>query len=120
MSSVTHLNSINNLLEHDKYHILFIYIIDEDGHYNGSYHDKSWKFTSCVDGETLEIILDECYTTLMEFAEDKYNFPFNINNIHQSVVFDCVQCLSDDEFEKAHDMERAGSNFQDILKAIQG
>ncbi|CAF1350446.1 unnamed protein product [Rotaria sordida] len=101
------------------YHILLIYHIDEDGHYNGSYYDKFFKYTACVDGETLQTLLDECYVTLIEAIEDINNVPFDINNIKESVIFDCIQCQSDEEIEKAHSMKQNGYTFEKINEEIQ-
>ncbi|CAF1260724.1 unnamed protein product [Rotaria sordida] len=101
------------------YRILLIYHIDEDGHYNGSYYDKFFEYTACVDGETLQTLLNECYVTLIEAIEDPNNVPFDMNSIKESVIFDCIQCQSDEEIEKAHSMKQDGATFENINEEIQ-
>ncbi|CAF3345298.1 unnamed protein product [Rotaria socialis] len=95
------------------------YHIDEDGHFNESYYDKLLKYTACVDGETLNAVQDECYVTLVEAIEDIDNIPFEINNVRELAVFDCVKCQNDEEIDQAHSMHQAGFTFQNIAQAIQ-
>ncbi|CAF1682304.1 unnamed protein product [Rotaria magnacalcarata] len=111
------MNKISSIA--NPYHILLICHIDEDGHYNGSYYDKFFEFTACVDGETLETLLDECYITLIEAIEDINNVPFDISNMKESVIFDCIQCHSDEEIDRAHSMKQDEYTFKDIIEAIQ-
>ncbi len=120
MASITNpdinkISSINN-----KYHILLIYIIDEElGYYSGNYYDKSLKLTGFVEGKTLEEMYNDCYESLTMCMKDEDNVPFNVNDMKNSVVFDEIKCETDEEMDKTCEMKHAGKNFSEIIETIK-
>jgi predicted RNase H-like HicB family nuclease len=91
MSSNTHSDIDKTLLtkDKDKYHILLIYLLDDHGNYGGAYHEMSLSMTGGVGGKSFNETLEQAYESLEEVMEGENQIPFDINNIKESVVFDC-------------------------------
>ena len=104
----------------DKYHMLLIYIIYEDGYYEGAYKDRSFKIIGGVGGQSFQEMYDEAYESLQECAVSEDYLPFDTNNVKESVVFDLVKCHTLDEWEKASKLNSEGKPYEEIKDSILG
>jgi hypothetical protein len=120
MSSIIHSDVDKNLLTKDKYHILFICHIDEDGYCESIYRDKSLEMYGGVGGDSFQKMYDEAYESLKAVANCKDNVPFDINNIKESVVFDLVKCYTTDEFDMALSLKDEKKTYTEINDVILG
>ncbi|CAF4223591.1 unnamed protein product, partial [Adineta steineri] len=50
--------------------------------------------------------------------EDEEQVPFNVNDIENVVVFDIIKCKTEEEMGLAHDLEKAGKGFNEIMEAL--
>jgi hypothetical protein len=73
-----------------KYHIPLIYLREDDGGCGGAYHETSLSMTGGTGGNTFNEMLEQAYESLKEAMEGEKRIPFDVNNIKESVVFDCV------------------------------
>ncbi|CAF0720481.1 unnamed protein product [Adineta steineri] len=105
-------------LKDNKYHIPFICNIDVDGSYYGCYIDRFFDIRGCVQGETPEQLVKECYESFTMCMEDEEQVPFNVNDIENVVVFDIIKCKTEEEMGLAHDLEKAGKGFNEIMEAL--
>ncbi|CAF4894884.1 unnamed protein product, partial [Rotaria sp. Silwood1] len=85
MPSITNLDINNTSLTKDKYHILLIYVLQEDGSCEGGYYEDVLNIMGGVSGNSFQEMCDEAYESLEEAMEGENNIPFNINNIKESV-----------------------------------
>ena len=98
-------------LKDDKYHILLIYLLHEDGYYDGGYDAKLLNLRGADGGESYEEMVDQVYESLKDCIEGESDIPFDIENTKESIVFDTVEC-------SAIDSKRQGTGCKDINKAI--
>ncbi|CAF5047178.1 unnamed protein product, partial [Rotaria sp. Silwood1] len=68
-----------------KYHILLVYLLEEDGCCGGRYHEKSLSIHGGVSGQSFNEMLEQAYESLEVAMKDEDRVPFNINNIKKSV-----------------------------------
>jgi hypothetical protein len=106
-------------LTENKYRILLIYLIEGNGLYGGGYTDKALKITGGSTGESVDEMVEKAYESLKDGLTGENNIPFDINNIKESVVFDLIECHTEDEMEKAFDLERKGMDGKEINEVIQ-
>lgn len=118
MSSVVDYDINQTTSTNAKYHIMLIYSVDDDGYYEGGFYEPSTHGMGAVGGESLDKMLDEAYEALEESIQDEGHIPFDIKNIKKSVVFDLVECHTEDETLKALSLRRKVKNFEEINKAI--
>ncbi|CAF0731709.1 unnamed protein product [Adineta steineri] len=105
-------------LKDNKYHIPFIYNTDEDGYYYGCYRDRFFDIRGCVQGETPEELLKQCYESFTLCMEGQKQVPFNVNDLENVVIFDIIECKTEEEEDLASDMEKAGKGFEEIIEAL--
>ena len=118
MLSTVDCNANTTLSKDDKYHILLIYLIEDNGRYGGAYYELFSHLTGGVIGESRETIVDNAYESLEECMADQDPIPFSIKNIKESVVFDIVECLNDEEFDRALDLQSEGRSCEEIHQAV--
>ncbi len=119
MSSTTDVKSESILSTDGKYHLILIYLFDDDGSYGGGYYAKHFKFSGCVQGESVAEMKDQAYDFLEEHLEDEKDLPFDIKNIKESVVFDLVECLTPEEQLAAFDLRKHGATYEKIKEGVQ-
>ena len=119
MSSTTDLKSDSIWSADGKYHLVFIYLVHDDGYCGGGYDAEHFKLFAAVGGETIEKMIDEAYDHLEEHLEDEKDLPFDIKNLKESVVFDLVQCLNAEEQWAALRLKRNGATSEDINNAVR-
>jgi hypothetical protein len=78
MSSIFDFN-INKISSTDgKWHFVLIYLVQEDGLYQGSYYEPSSHSLGGVSGKSCDEMVDDAYESLEECIEDEINIPFDI------------------------------------------
>jgi hypothetical protein len=101
------------------YHVVVVYLLDDDGYLGGGFRIEPMNFRGGVCARSLDALLVDCYESLEVGIEMSDNVPFDTTDIRKSVVFDFVECLNEDEFDVAATMKRAGDTFENITEAIQ-
>jgi hypothetical protein len=119
MPSITDVKPESILSSDGKYHLILIYLFDDDGIYGVGYYAKHFKFIGGVEGESLAEMKDQAYDFLEEHLEDEKDLPFDIKNIKESVVFDLVECLTPEEQLAALDLRRNGATYEEIKEGVQ-
>jgi hypothetical protein len=102
------------------YHVLVVYLVEDDGAAGGGFHIKPMAFAGTVAGGSVSEFQAECYESLASAIDVLGNAPFDTTDLRKSVVFDFVECVNETEYNLAEKMEWAGDEFEDILKAVQG
>jgi hypothetical protein len=118
MSSTADLNSETIFSADGKYHLTLVYLVHDDGSCGGGYVAKYFKWRAAVGGESIDKMIDEAYDIFEGYMEDEDQVPFRIKNIKESVVFDLVECLNEEEQLTALDMRTIGTSYQEINKAV--
>jgi hypothetical protein len=118
MSSTADLNSETIFSADGKYHLTLVYLVHDDGSCGGGYVAEYFKWGAGVGGESIDKMIDEAYDIFEGYMEDEDQVPFRIKNIKESVVFDLVECLNEEEQLTALDMRTIGTSYQEINKAV--
>ncbi len=118
MSSIVDFNINKTSSADDKWHLVLIYLVHEDGLYQGSYYEPSSHSLGGVSGKSCDEMVDDAYESLEEFIEDEINIPFDIKTIKESVQFDLVECHNVDEMDEAYTLRRNGITGEEINKTI--
>ncbi len=92
MSSNGHSDITANSSTENKYHIILTYLIDEDGNYGGGFHERSLSVTGGGSGKSFADMLKDACASLKAGVEGEHQIPFDVNNIKETVVFDCLEC----------------------------
>lgn len=95
-----------------------IYLIDEEGWYGGGYYATLPDLMGAVKGRSRDEIIENGYESLELLIEDINSVPFDRTDIKGSVVFDLIQCHTMEEMDEAMNLQRQGTNYQDIVTAI--
>jgi predicted RNase H-like HicB family nuclease len=119
MSSIVNLDNNNTLPQNDKYRLWLIYMREEDGSYGGAFRDFSLVYTGGVSGKTFQEMYDQAYEVLEEAMVGETYIPFDVNNMKESVIFDCVECKSLDEMDLVFDLASSGNNINEVLLKLQ-
>ncbi|UJR24106.1 hypothetical protein I4U23_027073 [Adineta vaga] len=89
-----------------------------DGSCAGGYHDLLLKIGGDAEGSSFEEMCDEAYESLQEAVDGEQNIPFDVNNIKDSVVFDCLECENINEMDMIFDSAHEGKTFNDLKKIL--
>ncbi|UJR29516.1 hypothetical protein I4U23_010733 [Adineta vaga] len=87
----------------DKYHIILIYLVEDDGSYGDGYYEPIVDLMGGVAGDSIDELVNEAYKLLELATKAIDNMPFDINNVKNSVHFDLVECHDKHEMDTAHD-----------------
>jgi hypothetical protein len=102
------------------YHVLVSYLVEEhDGVLCGGFFIKPMQFCGGVSGRSFEEFHAECYESLAAGIAMSDNIPFDTTDPRESVMFDFVECLNEDESGLTAQMEEAEDTFENIIAAIQ-
>ena len=101
------------------YHVLVVYLVEDDGSLGGGFYIKPMGFGGGIAGRSLEEFHNECYESLATGITASDNIPFDTTDLRKSVVFDFVECLNEGEYDLAEQMEKAEDTFENIIEAIQ-
>lgn len=101
------------------YHIIVSYRVEANGYLGGGFHVEPMGFSGGVGGRTLAELHAECYESLAAGIDSSHHVPFDTTDLRKSVVFDFVECFTDEEHELALKMMWADDTFDSIIEAIQ-
>ena len=100
------------------YHVLVLYLLDEDGILGGGFYIRPMGYFGGVCAPSFDELHAQCYEALAFGIKYTENAPFDITDPAKSVVFDFVECLTVDELDLAEEMKDAEDTFESIIEAI--
>jgi hypothetical protein len=118
MSSTADRNIEKILSADGKYHLILIYIVEDNGSYGGGYNAVYFHLSAFVVGESVDKMIDQAYEMLEERMEDEDFNLLDIKNIKEWVQFDLVECHNDEEQLAALDLQNKGKSYEEINKAV--
>jgi len=65
-------------------------------------------------------MLEDAYASLKVGVEGEHQIPFDVNNIKETVVFDCLECYTVNQMDKIFQLEADGKSFTEIKKRFNG
>ena len=101
------------------YHVIVLCLVEADGVLGGGFYIKPMGLTGGVYGRTFDEFHLDCYESLAAGITVSNNVPFDVTDLLKSVVFDFVECLNDDEYDLAEEMQTAEDTFENMIEAIQ-
>jgi len=105
-------------LNDDKYRIILIYLVEDGGSYGGGYYEPFTDLMGAVGVDSIDVMVNEAYESLKQAMEIMDEVPFDINNIKESVVFDLVECQTENEMDTAHTLLNKQGSFEEIKAVV--